>query len=62
MKNKKYLAERKMGCYKLTYDYEPTLFLQEQGEKNYSLDWRITVNAGSKLGGEGAKVLLTGIH
>ena len=46
-----------MGCYKLTYDYQPTLFLQEQGEKIYTPDWRVTVNAGSKLGGEGAKVL-----
>jgi len=27
-----------MGCLKLTYDY------QEQGEKNYSLDWHVWVN------------------
>lgn len=27
-----------MGCLKLTYDY------QEQGEKNYSLDWQVWVN------------------
>ena len=46
-----------MGCYKLTYDYQPTLFLQEQGEKIYTPDWRVTVNACSKLGGEGDKAL-----
>jgi len=32
-----------MGCLKLTYDY------QEQGEKNYSLRWRVWVNPESSF-------------
>jgi hypothetical protein len=41
IENKKYLAFTKMGCLKLTYDY------QEQGEKNSSLKWRVWVNPNS---------------
>ena len=33
-----------MGCLKLTYDYGPTLFVQEHGEKNPSADLQVWVN------------------
>jgi hypothetical protein len=39
-----------MGCYKLTYEYETPLLFVEQGEKIDTLEWHVTVNAGSKLG------------
>ncbi|MBS0635866.1 MAG: hypothetical protein JSR37_10430 [Verrucomicrobia bacterium] len=51
------MSAEKMGCYKLTYHYEPKLFLQEQGEKIDTLKWHVTVNAGSKLGEADDKVL-----
>jgi hypothetical protein len=41
-----------MGCYKLTYEYEkPLLFLNGQGEKNYSPEWRVWVNPNVSFSG-----------
>ena len=33
-----------MGCYKLTYEETPTLFLESDGGKNYSADLQVWVN------------------
>jgi hypothetical protein len=46
-----------MGCYKLTYDYEPTLFLESDAEKSYSVDLKVWSNPDTTFGGAGAIVL-----
>jgi hypothetical protein len=33
-----------MGCYKLTYHYEPTLFLESEGKKIDTPKWRVWTN------------------
>ncbi|MFM7855781.1 MAG: hypothetical protein ACKO96_28635 [Flammeovirgaceae bacterium] len=46
-----------MGCYRLTYDYEPTLFLEEQGEKIYTVGWQVWKNENVSSSGVDDKVL-----
>jgi hypothetical protein len=46
-----------MGCLKLTYDFEPILFLEEHPEKNQSADLQVWVNPDATFEGVGIKTL-----
>jgi hypothetical protein len=46
-----------MGCLKLTYDFEPILFLEEHPEKNQSAELQVWVNPDATFEGVGIKTL-----
>ncbi len=49
-----------MACYKLTYDYQPTLFLQEQGEKIDTVKWAVWSEVSTTFSDGEVKVLTQG--
>jgi hypothetical protein len=46
-----------MGCYKLTYDFEPILFLEEHPEKTHAPELQVWVNPNATFEGAGINVL-----
>ena len=49
-----------MGCLKLTYDFEPILFLEEHPEKIHAPDLQVWVNPDATFEGVGIKSLTQG--